>query len=236
VQDLLYGLMLRSGNDCAMALSLYCSASVEDFAIKMNETAQKAGALQTQFKNPHGLPCKGHYTTARDLSLMTCYAMQNTTFREIVSTQYYERRHWKNKNKLLFEYDECIGVKTGYTKEAGRCLVSAGKRDGMTIICSVLNCADMYKRSETLLKEAFSAYSYVKIIDKSQSFSIADSKQKGKVAENVYYPLLPEERELIELKIVASTVKNKDSHGEIIGQIQIYLAKQLLFSQNLYKL
>lgn len=236
VKDLLYGLMLRSGNDCATALALHCGGSIEDFSAKMNETAQKAGALQTQFKNPHGLPCNDHYTTARDLSAITCYALNNPIFRGIVSTQYYEPCHWKNKNKLLAQYNECIGVKTGYTKEAGRCLVSAAERDEMTLVCSVLNCADMYGRSEELLKDAFSAYEYVKLVDKTQSFQIKDSKTKGKVAHDVYYPLLQEEKEYISVETVASSVIRKDEYGEIIGQIKIYLAKRLLFLENLYKL
>ena len=80
VEDLLYGLMLRSGNDCATALALYFGGNIDNFCVKMNETAQKAGALSTVFKNPHGLPCKGHYTTARDLSLISCYAMENPVF------------------------------------------------------------------------------------------------------------------------------------------------------------
>lgn len=236
VEDLLYGLMLRSGNDCATALALSCSGSIENFAALMNQTAQKAGALSTKFANPHGLPCKGHYTTARDLSLITCYAMQNPTFRTIVSTKYYASHSWKNKNKILFNYKNAVGVKTGYTKEAGRCLVSAAKEGEMTLICSVLNCPDMYERSQTLLQDAFSAYAYEKIVEENEVFEIPDSKWKGKTLENVYYPLLPEEKELLSFDITKSENKFKDAKGEIIGQIQIFLAKRLLFSKNLYKL
>ena len=100
VEDLLYGLMLRSGNDCATALALRFGGNVENFAMKMNAVAQKAGALASSFKNPHGLPCKNHYTTARDLGYITCYAMQNPIFSKIVATRYYAPRHWQNKNNL----------------------------------------------------------------------------------------------------------------------------------------
>ena len=237
VEELLYGLMLRSGNDCATALALHCSGNVANFSAKMNETAQKAGALASNFKNPHGLPCVGHYTTVRDLSLITCYAMQNPIFREIVSTRYYEPRHWKNKNKMLSLYEGGIGVKTGYTKEAGRCLVSAAERSGMTLICSVLNCPTTYERSTELLNDAFSAYTYEKILGAEEALDITDGKTKirtlGVSRKDFYYPLLNEEKDMIEIKTKA-VVKGKNK--EIVGQFEIYLAKQLLFSGNLYKL
>ncbi len=231
VQDLLYGLMLRSGNDCAVALALHCSGKVNEFCAKMNETAQKAGALATTFKNPHGLPCKGHYTTARDLALISCYAMENPVFREIVATKYYEPCHWKNKNKMLTEFGG-VGIKTGYTKEAGRCLVSAATRQEMTVICSVLCCPDMYAYSAHLIDDAFAAYRYVKIVDKAQEFTVDDGKKavKGTLKEDFYYPMMDGEENQLEIRTKAFFDK------EIVGQIEIYLAKRLLFSGNLYKL
>ena len=239
VEDLLYGLMLRSGNDCATALALYCCGSINEFSAKMYKTAQKAGALSSNFKNPHGLPCDGHYTTARDLTGIACYAMQNPVFRKIVSTQYYEPRHWKNKNKMLTNYDGGIGIKTGYTKEAGRCLVSAAERDGMTLVCSVLNSPQMYERSAELMDDAFSAYRYLRIIKSDEPFTVDDGKtvKTGCTKQDFFYPLLPEETELIEIKVSgASKPKKSVKNKEIIGQIEIYLLKRLLFSANLYKL
>ena len=147
VRDLLYGLMLRSGNDCATALAWKIGGNVVNFSAMMNIMAQKAGAFQSNFVNPHGLPAKNHYTTAIDLCLITAYAMQNSVFREIVSTKYYAPQNWKNKNKMLTSVSGAIGVKTGYTKEAGRCLVSAIEREGMTLICTVLGCPTTYERS-----------------------------------------------------------------------------------------
>ena len=155
ILDLLYGLMLRSGNDCAIALALYVGGTVANFCAKMNYIAQKAGALNSNFENPHGLPNSKHYTTARDLSYITRYALKNKIFAQIVSTGYYEPQGWKNKNKMLASYGGCIGVKTGYTKQAGRCLVSAARRDGKTLICTVLNCPSMYERSAELLDKGF---------------------------------------------------------------------------------
>ena len=239
IKDLLYGLMLRSGNDCATALALYCKESVADFAAKMNETAQKAGALDSRFENPHGLPQKNHYTTARDLSYITCYAMQNPTFYEVVSTEYYAPRGWKNKNKMLQLYEGGIGVKTGYTKEAGRCLVSAAKREDMTLICSVLSCPTTYERSMELLDDAFAAYKNVCLLNEKEEFTVGEGKEQVRCVaqKSFFYPLLEEEQTLVEIKTERLKKDNrKEKSGEIVGQIEIYLAKQLLFSGNLYKL
>lgn len=231
VKDLLYGLMLRSGNDCAVALALHCSGSISEFTTRMNEIAQKAGALYSHFDNPHGLPSKNHYTTARDLCYITRYALQNPTFAQIVATKFYAPRQWKNKNKLLKEFDGAMGVKTGYTKEAGRCLVSAAKRKNMTLICVVLNCASMYERSAELLEDAFSIYRYLPLITKDMRLPLYN--QMGQVREDYYYPLSDGETEQLEIR--TNEIKSLESE-KIIGQFGIYLSKRLLFSGNLYKL
>ena len=239
VEDLLYGLMLRSGNDSAEALALHTAGSIEKFCFLMNETAQKAGALKSYFKNPHGLPCDEHYTTARDLTLISCYAMQNPEFKKIVATKYYRPRGWANKNKMLKNYSGGIGIKTGYTQKAGRCLVSAAEREGMTLICTVLNCSMMYERSSQLLDDAFSAYENVRILGADTPVPVKkDGKNiTGCTREDLYYPLLPEEEQ--HLRIEFSEAKNNpktEKNGEIIGQIEIYLINRLLFSRNLYEL
>ncbi len=239
VEELLYGLMLRSGNDSAVALALHTKKDISSFALEMNKIAQKAGALQTNFCNPHGLHDTMHYTTARDLSFITCYAMQNPTFRKIVGAEYYAPRHWKNKNKLLQLYKGGIGVKTGYTKNAGRCLVSAAEHDGMTLICSLLNCPKTYERTMELFDDAFAHYHYQTILSENETFDVTkgDKTIKGVVKENFSYPLLEEERSLIKKEIMVQDFGlTKDNRGEIIGQIKISLAKHLLFSGNLYKL
>ena len=141
VKDLLYGLMLRSGNDCALTLAVHCSGSSENFARLMNDSARKIGANNSNFVNPHGLHDDNHYTTAYDLALISCYAMKNERFREIVSTKTVEipfttqnyNRRLVNKNKMLNEFEGSTGIKTGYTKKAGRCLVSSCKRNGICI-------------------------------------------------------------------------------------------------------
>ena len=230
VEDLLYGLMLRSGNDCAETLA-YFFGGVGGFTAKMNYIAQKAGAFNTNFRNPHGLPCDGHYTTAIDLSLITAYALRNPLFREIVSTKYYEPRKWQNKNKMLLQYEGAIGVKTGYTKQAGRCLVSAASRNGMELVCTVLNCPQMYERSTKLLDDAFEAYSYETIVNNGDVFECEGIK--GAIHETVAYPLMDGEREALETRIFPI---NSPQNWKIVGQIQISLAKRLIFSGNLYKL
>ena len=237
VEDLLYGLMLRSGNDCAIALALHCCDSVPIFCSKMNELTQKAGALHSNFENPHGLPSKNHYTTARDLTMIASYAMQNPTFAKIVSTKKYEKQNWVNKNKLLQKNEEIIGIKTGYTKEAGRCLVTAMKRGEATLVCTVLNSPTMYERTSELLEDAFSQYKYTHILEKDSILEIENGKTKGKTDKSFYYPLLPEEKSLIVIKTYATEKKDIYTRAEkIVGRFEIYLAKQLLFSGNLYKL
>lgn len=158
VEELLYGLLLRSGNDCAVSLAVHHSGSVAKFAAVMNIRAALLGAERSHFCNPHGLPQKGHLSTARDLALITAAAMQNESFRKIVSCRSYREQGWRNKNKLLFDYAGACGVKTGYTREAGRCLVGAAERNGVTLVSVVLNCPGMYERSKKLLDEGFSHY------------------------------------------------------------------------------
>lgn len=238
-EDLLYGVMLRSGNDAATALALSYGKTIDDFAVKMNKTAQKAGAIQSNFVNPHGLPSKGHYTTAIDLSLIACYALQNETFAKIVSTKFYEPRQWQNKNKLLRLYDGAIGVKTGYTKQAGKCLVSAAMRENMTLVCTLLNCPQTYERTIQLFDDCFKNFESVTLLEKSETFEIRTrvKEMQSETHEEFVYPLRNEERELIERRVIPiKNLKKSVKKGEIVGQIEIYLLKRLLFSANLYKL
>ena len=139
VNDLLYGLILASGNDAALALSYHIGQTEENFVNMMNEFAIKVGATNTHFDNPHGLDSSTHYTTAYDLAIMTSYALKNATFKEIVSTKHKQlpgtehsgERFLKNKNKLVFYQPNNVGVKTGFTDNAGRCLVNAVEENDM---------------------------------------------------------------------------------------------------------
>jgi len=172
VRDLLYGLMLRSGNDAAHALAIHHSNTIENFVEKMNERAKELNALNTHFTNPSGLPDDNHYTTVEDLCNIARAAMKNQTFAEIVGTQSYtgQYRSYTNKNKLLRTLEGANGVKTGYTTKAGRCLVSSVKRGDMQVICVVLNCYDMYERSSDILETCFNSYE-VKTLSKDRIFT-----------------------------------------------------------------
>lgn len=164
VEELLYGLMLRSGNDAAVALAYAAAGGIEEFAELMNARAEECGAFSSHFVNPHGLHDVDHYTTARDLAAITAAAYRNDDFRRIVSTRNVVingaegKRYLSNKNKLLTRYDGANGVKTGYTTKSGRCLVGGAERGGMQLISVVLNRYDMWEQTERILDAAFSAY------------------------------------------------------------------------------
>ncbi len=227
VHELLYGLMLRSGNDCAVALALHHSGSIEAFAQKMNEKAVRLGATHSHFVNPHGLPDKRHYTTARDLAFVAAYAMENETFREIVSCKFYEPRGWANKNKMLRTYEGAIGVKTGFTTSAGRCLVTSAERGGMKLVSVVLDCPQMYERTADLLNAAFSAYSMHTLCAPSEKI------EGFAVRYGFSYPLTEEEAENV-TREVELYFPRPEHAGEVAGEMKIYLKKELLFSQNLF--
>ena len=162
VRDLLYGMMLASGNDAATALAYHTAGSIENFVRLMNEKAHDLGLENTQFENPHGLDAQGHYATAHDLALITQAAMQNELFCEIVSTKSVTigEQTFVNHNKLLWRYDGCLGVKTGYTMAAGRSLVTCAQRDGMRLICVTLSDPDDWNTHMSLYNWAFENYCY----------------------------------------------------------------------------
>lgn len=227
VRELLYGLMLRSGNDCAVTLALHHSGSIEAFSEKMNEKAALLGAEGSYFVNPHGLPDSRHHTTARDLALISAYAMENETFCEIVSCKYYEPRNWQNKNKMLFNYDGAIGVKTGFTAAAGRCLVTCAERDGMPLVSVVLNCPEMYERTAELLDGCFSEFRIYKLCDSGAPW------ENFEIKCSFSYPL--KKTELRSLRFGSDLFDPLPTQkGEVAGQMHIYLQNDLLFSQNLY--
>ena len=165
VRELLYGLLLASGNDAAVALACYAGGSAGGFASMMNERAFQIGCRDSSFKNPHGLDEDGHYSTARDLAHITEAAMENKLFCEIVSTKSVtiKGRTYRNHNKLLWNYEGALGVKTGYTKSAGRSLVSSAERNGLRLICVTLNDPDDWTDHENLYNWAFSEYKRVTV-------------------------------------------------------------------------
>lgn len=161
VEELLYGLMLHSGNDAAVALAEYHSGSVEAFADAMNQRAAELGLVNTHFSNPHGLDAPDHYSTARDLASLTAYAMKNLVFSQVVGTRelVLNGRTYHNHNKLLWRYEGCVGVKTGYTQAAGRILVSCAGRDGYTLIVVTIDDPNDWADHAELLDYGFAMMS-----------------------------------------------------------------------------
>ncbi|MBS5724777.1 MAG: D-alanyl-D-alanine carboxypeptidase [Clostridiales bacterium] len=181
MEQLLYALMLESANDAAAAIACEVAGSVEDFAALMNEKAEELGLTNTHFTNPHGLDDEEHYTSAKDLATLACAALQNETFQKIVST-YKQKiplngsegtRVLVNHNRLLQSYEGAIGVKTGFTKRSGRCLVSAAQRDGVTLVAVTLNDPDDWKDHKAMLDYGFSTYqNYVLAEEGALTFSL----------------------------------------------------------------
>lgn len=161
LHNLLYGMMLVSGNDAAEAVAVHVGGSREAFIKLMNEEACKSGALNTNFTNPHGLPDDNHYTTARDLALITAYAYDVPGFADIVGSSHKTiefidgQRYIVNTNKLLASYQGANGVKTGYTSAAGYCLVAAAKRGEVQLVAVILNSDKRYYDAEQLLDYGF---------------------------------------------------------------------------------
>ena len=250
VEDLLYGLMLRSGNDCAETLALHHSGSIEKFAQVMTERAKTMGAINSNFKNPHGLPVHGHYTTAEDLAKISAYAMRNSIFKKIVSTKQYltskqegtDRRLFINKNKLLYNYSFADGVKTGFTKEAGRCLVSSATKNGMQIVAVVINSPNMYERSEELLESAFAKYSMQKVLDAKSLPQELPTEVKNKYCaigevNDIYYPVTSGEEKLIIRKISLPQFLKLPVHkGDVVGSFELYLQNEVILKGNIYAL
>ena len=166
VQELLYGLMLRSGNDAAVALAIYCGGTVEGFAELMNDKARVLGMENSHFVNPNGLDAPEHYATARDLAVLAAYAMENPIFYKTVSAKNVTvgQRQLTNHNKLLWRLSGADGVKTGYTKAAGRILVSSATRQGRRLIGVTVNDPDDWNDHVSLLEEGFSRYRVKRII------------------------------------------------------------------------
>lgn len=168
VQELLYGLMLRSGNDAAVALAIYCGGTVEGFVQLMNDKASRLGLLNTHFENPNGLDSPKHYSSARDMAVLTAYAMNNPIFAKTVSTKQVAigDRVLVNHNKLLWRVSGADGVKTGFTKASGRTLVSSATRDGRRLIVVTLNASNDWQDHEKLFEEGFSHFAVKQLVCK----------------------------------------------------------------------
>ncbi len=249
VRELLYGMMLPSGNDAAMALAYHISADIPSFCKLMKQTVEKCGAYNSSFDNPHGLDSISHYTTAYDLALITAKALENETFKEIVTTKTTRirgasegtYRYLKNKNRLLNTLNGCIGVKTGFTNDAGRCLVSACERDGFRTVCVVLNCGPMFEESESYLNMVYKEYEKVTLLPSYKIIRQISVEQGKKDFVKTFskkaftYPLTKDELSRIIIKYnLPNSLNAPVLKDEIIGNVEIYLDNCLLFSEKIY--
>jgi len=236
VEQLLYGLMLRSGNDAAVALALHCAGSIEAFAEKMNEKAAELGMNSSHFCNPHGLDAEEHYSTARDLSCLAIAAMENETLRRIASTKSiaFGERSLTNHNKLLWRYEGAVGIKTGYTKAAGRILVSAAERNGRRLVCVSINAPSDWSDHGALLDFGFAQFELRQLASMGQSLVqmplLTGEQAELKAEADFSYPLFPGETPEMQLKCPEGAWEKEELeqsvmivrlYGKEIGRIEL---------------
>ncbi len=240
VQELLYGLMLSSGNDAAVALAIYCGGTVEGFVGMMNDKARDLGLSNTQFRNPNGLDAPGHYATAADLAALAAYAMEHPIFAQTVATKQITigSRTLTNHNKLLWQVEGADGVKTGYTRAAGRILVSSAVRDGRRLICVTISDPDDWNDHKTLLEQGFGEFSHREIVAQGDVLGYVEAIggdgtfAELVAAEDFSYSLREEEQTALELSlrefVYAPVVKNAPAgscyvmlEGKAVGKIPV---------------
>jgi len=245
LEDLLFGLMLASGNDAAVTIARHIGGSVEGFAALMNKRAKELGCLNTNFVTPNGLPDPNHYTTAYDLARISAEAMKQPEFQKIVASKYHQtatgdiKRTLKNKNKILWQYEGGNGVKTGFTKAAGRCLVFSAEREGHTIVGVVLNAPDMWNDAMRYLDHGFDRYQWKEFVKAGEGIrSVAVIKGMKNSLEAVAKDgiLLPVAGadEKPELRVVCSpALQAPVMQGETIGMLEAWLDGRCLAKTSL---
>ena len=240
LQELLYGLMLCSGNDAAVALAIYCGGTVEGFAELMNDKARNLGMTGTHFVNPNGLDSPGHYSTARDLAVLAAYAMENPIFARTVSAKQVKagERYLTNHNKLLWRVEGADGVKTGYTKAAGRILVSSATREGRRIIAVTIDDPCDWQDHEALLEEGFSRFTQKRVVtvgDRVGTVEVVGGESccvEIKAAEDFDYALAEDENPQLMLPgsgfVYAPAVEGADAgfayvliNGKAVGKVAV---------------
>lgn len=212
LEDLVYGLMLRSGNDAAVAIAEHVGGSLEGFVFLMNQKADEIGMANTHFANPHGLDdSDNHYSTAYDMALLTRYAMENDTYKTIAGTKVHRApnptekwdRVWRNKNRLLTGlYSYSTGGKTGYTKLAKRTLVSTANKGDMNLIAVTLNGPDDWNDHIGMFEMAFKNYDMVQVVKAGKVKKIKDDFYKKKIYfdHDFLYPVTGGEEDLFEVE------------------------------------
>lgn len=206
IEDLLYGLILRSGNDAAIALANYIAGSEEKFVQLMNDKAKEIGMNNTIFNNSHGLDDnEKNYSTAYDMALLSVYANKNSTYKKISNTKTFTAKSnnktylWYNRNKLLQQYEYCTGGKNGYTPNAGKTLVSTATKDSLILTIITLNDSDCYRTHKSLYEKYFNKYKNYTIVKKGNKYTY--NKRTYLAAENFTYPMSTEEKENLNIEI-----------------------------------
>lgn len=242
LKDLVYGLMLRSGNDASYAIAKYVGGSVENFVKKMNEKAIEIGMKNTTFNNPNGLDEeKGNYSTAYDMAILTSYAMKNNEYKKITKTKKYVLKtnmnvySWTNKNKLLKLYKYATGGKTGYTKIAKRTLVTTASKNNINLVVVTLNDGDDWNDHIELFDYGFNTYKKYSILKKGK-IEVPDTQYKNYqyyIKNDFNYILDNIEKDNIILKFKIE--KNKIIKNNMkIGKIEVYLTNTLIYTDDLY--
>lgn len=234
LEELVYGAMLESGNDACVAIAEHLAGTESNFILLMNQKAKIIGAQNTSFKNTNGLPAAGHYTTARDLALITQYALRNPVFQKIVSTKSRiigsneSARYLNNTNRLLWSYDWTDGVKTGTTQEAGNCLVASATKNGRQLISVVFHSENRWGDSVKLLSYGFNCVDLKEVVREKEtlgSIVVEEGTEQNieAVAQSTVELAIPRgsagllEREIImEKKLIAPVHKSQQ-----VGQVNI---------------
>ncbi|CAG9622340.1 D-alanyl-D-alanine carboxypeptidase family protein [Sutcliffiella rhizosphaerae] len=251
LEHLVYGLMLRSGNDSAVAIAEHVGGSLEGFVFMMNEKAAEIGMTNTEFANPHGLDDhENHYSTAYDMALITRYAMENETFREISGTKVHRApaapgeswdRSWTNKHRLVTGmYEYATGGKTGYTKRAKRTLITTAAKEGLDVIAVTLNGPDDWKDHIYMFDKAFVDYKLYNIADEGKIKTVKDKFYKNKVSlsHDIKYPMTQKEREDVRVKI--TLIKPKDSWEDeenipnVVGEYTLIIQNEAVLETPVY--
>lgn len=242
LRDMLYGLMLRSGNDAAIMIATYIAGSEEKFAVLMNNKAKEIGMKNTIFTNSSGLDndTAGNYSTAYDMALLTRYAMQYDEYQKIVGTKKhivktnYKTYSWTNKNKLL-KYEFITGGKTGYTEKAQRTLVSTATIDNMNLIVVTIKDSDDWNTHLDLYSYAKDNYSSYKVLNKNKFNIIGDTFYIGNfyIKNNVYLSLKKDEKGSLVSKIKLEKLTNYKT-GDRVGYVEVSLNDNILYKEDIY--
>ncbi|MEN2766139.1 D-alanyl-D-alanine carboxypeptidase family protein [Ornithinibacillus xuwenensis] len=242
LEDLVYGLMLRSGNDAAVTIAEHVGGSEEGFVYLMNEKAKWLGMTNTHFDNPHGLDSETHYSSAYDMALLMSYAMKNEEFKKITGTKSYKSEGreygWRNKNKLLTAYYKyCTGGKTGFTKQTGRTLVSTASKDGMDLIAVTLNAPDDWRDHMQMFDWGFDNYEMHALSKKGIidiSLETGESIE-GYTYEDTIYPLAENEIDAINSEVYPIETVTLDFKEQIVGKKRYFLHDEPIAEVAIYQ-